>query len=203
MPAPKTRRRGERLEQAILEAAWAELAETGYAGLTIEAVAARAATSKTVIYRRWSSRAALVVAAWNHQTPTSMAAPDTGALRTDLIELFGLIARRVDTMMSELIAGVMGEAFRHPEVAELLRERLRAAAPLYTRTQTIVDRAAERGELPPTRVPQRAARIPLDLIRGEAMTCGAPVSEAVITELVDDVYLPLLHGLSTPRVQRS
>jgi AcrR family transcriptional regulator len=192
----KSRRRGERLEQAILDAAWAELSDVGYAALTIEAVAARAATSKTVIYRRWPSRAALVVAAWNRQAPAVLEVPDTGALRTDLVTLFTHIAHRVDSMMSEMIAGVMGEAFRHPEVAELLRERLRHA-PMYGRTQTVVDRAVERGELPPVKVPMRAARIPLDLIRNEAMTCGAPVTEAAITELVDDVYLPLLRGLAT------
>jgi len=196
VPAPKTRRRGERLEEAILDAAWAELSETGYSGLTIEAVATRAATSKTVIYRRWPSRAALVVAAWSHQAPASLAEPDTGALRTDLIALFGLISRRVDTMMSEMIAGVMGEAFRHPEIAELLRDRLRGA-PVYDRIQTIVDRAVDRGELRPTRLPARATRVPLDLIRHEAMACGAPLTDASITELVDDVYLPLLRGLAT------
>lgn len=196
MPASKTRRRGEHLERAILDAAWAELSETGYSGLTIEAVAARAATSKTVIYRRWPSRAALVLAAWNHQAPVSVDEPDTGSLRTDLLTLFVTIARRVDTMMSEMIAGVMGEAFRHPEVAELLRDRLRAA-PLHDRVQQIVDRAARRGELPPVRVPARALRIPLDLIRTEAMTCGAPLTDATITELVDDVYLPMLHGLAS------
>lgn len=195
MPAPKTRRRGARLEQAILDAAWAELSETGYAGLTIEAVAARASTSKTVIYRRWPSRAALVLAAWNHQAPVPLDAPDTGSLRGDLIVLFTQIARRVDTMMSEMIAGVMGEAFRHPEVAELLRDRLQNA-PLPGRFQAIVDRAAERGELAPTTVPARAARVPLELIRNEAMVCAAPITESAITELVDDVYLPLLRGLT-------
>jgi AcrR family transcriptional regulator len=196
VPTPKTRRRGEQLEQAILDAAWAELSETGYAGLTIEAVAARASTSKPVIYRRWPSRAALVLAAWNHQVPVAMNLPDTGSLRTDLIAMFTQIARRLDSMMSEMIAGVMGEAFRHPEVAALLRERLQGS-PLYERAQTIVDRATTRGELPPTRVPPRVARIPIDLIRNEVMTCAASVPETAITELVDDVYLPLLRGLST------
>jgi AcrR family transcriptional regulator len=191
----KSRRRGAALEQAILDAAWAELTETGYTGLTIEAVATRAGTSKTVIYRRWSSRAELVLAAWSRQAPVPQATPDTGALRSDLVALFTRIARRVDTMMGEMIAGVMGEAFRHPEVIALLQERLRTA-PLSEGVRTIVRRAVDRGELAPVDVPQRATRVPLDLIRNEAMVFGAPIPENVIAELVDDVYLPLLRGLT-------
>jgi AcrR family transcriptional regulator len=192
----KSRRRGAQLEQAILDAAWAELNDVGYAGLTIEAVAARAATSKPVIYRRWSSRAELVLAAWGRQAPMARKPPDTGALRSDLIALFTRIARRADNMMSEMIAGVMGEAFRHPEVAAVLHERLKAA-PLSEVVGTIVERAVDRGELRPVHLPLRASRIPLDLIRNESMLCRAPVTEEAIAELVDDVYLPLLRGLES------
>jgi AcrR family transcriptional regulator len=196
LTATKSRRRGAELEQAILEAAWAELKAVGYSALTIEAVAARAGTGKTVIYRRWSSRAELVIAAWSKQVPMPPERPNTGALRSDLIALFTTIARRVDTMMSELVAGVMGEAFRHPEVIALLRERLKTA-PLLDVVQTIVQRAVDRGELrAAVTLSNRAVHVPLDLIRNEAMVFGAPIGEEAITELVDDVYLPLLRGLS-------
>lgn len=195
MTETKSRRRGAKLEQAILDAAWAELNDVGYAALTIEAVAARAGTSKSVIYRRWPGRAELVLAAWARQRPAATAPDDTGALRSDLLSLFNRIARRAEGMLSEVIAGVMGEAFRHPEVAAALRERLRTA-PLGEWVVTIVDRAAERGELPPVEVPPRAARLPLDLIRHETMLCGGPLTPEAVEELVDDVYLPLLRGLA-------
>jgi AcrR family transcriptional regulator len=193
---PKTRRRGAELEQAILDAAWAELTDVGYAALTIEGVAARAGTSKPVIYRRWPGRAELVLAAWARQRPQITPATDMGDLRSDLIALFNRIARRMNGMMSETIAGVMGEAFRHPEIADALRERLRSA-PLGNWVQGIVDRAAERGELAPVTLSIRAARVPLDLVRNEAMMLGAPVSEETLVELVDQVYLPLLRGLGS------
>ncbi|HEV7648687.1 MAG TPA: TetR/AcrR family transcriptional regulator [Actinophytocola sp.] len=196
MTEPKTRRRGAELEQAILDAAWDELNEVGYAALTIESVAARAATSKPVIYRRWPGRAELVLAAWGRNRPPVTYATDTGGLRSDLISLFSRIARRAEGMVSEAIAGVMGEAFRHPEVADLLRDRLRTA-PLANWVQEIVDRAADRGELTQVAVPKRAARAPLDLVRNETMMYGGPVSDETIAELVDDVYLPLLRGLGS------
>lgn len=195
MTETKSRRRGAELEQAILEAAWAELNDVGYAALTIEAVAARAGTSKPVIYRRWPGRAELVLAAWARQRPAPAPATDTGSLRTDLLALFGRIARRAEGMMSEVVAGVMGEAFRHPEVAEILRDRLRSA-PLGDWVVSIIERAVERGELPPVTVPPRAARMPLDLIRMETMMCGGPLTDEAIAELVDDVYVPLLRGLA-------
>ncbi|MFI9009870.1 TetR/AcrR family transcriptional regulator [Actinosynnema sp. NPDC053489] len=196
MSGTRSRRRGAQLEQAILDAAWDELREVGYARLTIEAVAARAGTSKSVIYRRWDGRAELVLAAWFRNLPVEPVVADTGTLREDLRTLFAHVARRADSMMNEMVAGVMGEAFRHPEVAAVLGERLANPSPLTEAVRTIVDRAVARDELPPVEVPHRVQRLPLDLIRNESMTCGAPVSEEVVASLVDEVYVPLLHGLA-------
>ena len=60
------RRRGQVLENALLDAAWAELCEKGYEGFTVEGVATRAATARTVIYRRWPTRPELLRAAVAH-----------------------------------------------------------------------------------------------------------------------------------------
>lgn len=195
MTETKSRRRGEELEKAILDAAWAELSDVGYTALTIEAVAKRAGTSKPVIYRRWSNRAHLVMAAWAKQRPDGPKAVNTGTLRSDLLALFSGIAYRMGAMMGEAVAGVMGEAFRHPEITALLRDRL-SESPLASPIERIVERAVERGELAPVQLPSRVVRLPLDVLRAEAITCGAPVAEKTIVELVDDVYVPLLKGLA-------
>jgi AcrR family transcriptional regulator len=191
----KPRRRGKQLERAILDAAWAELRDVGYTSLTIEAVAKRAGTSKPVIYRRWPSRAHLVISAWAVQRPVEPSTPDTGSLRADLVALFERVARRMNAMMSETIVGVMAEAFKHPEVQELLRERM-DASPLSGSLLAVVDKAVARGEIRPVRLPPRALRLPLDLIRSEAVSGGSPVPEDVVGAMVDDVYLPLLKGLA-------
>src|SRR5579863_6163266 len=68
-PAARSRRRGEVLEAALLDAAWAELQAVGYAGLTMEAVADRAGTSRAVLYRRWRNRPELVIAAMRRHRP--------------------------------------------------------------------------------------------------------------------------------------
>lgn len=195
MTDTRTRRRGTELEQAILDATWAELTEVGYTSLTIEAVAKRAGTSKPVIYRRWPSRAALVIASWARRQPIQESIPDLGTLRADLLWLFTRVAARMDVMMSQTIAGVMAEAFKHPEVQELLRERL-DSAPLTKSVWRVVDNAVTRGELRPTLLPRRVLRLPLDLLRAEAIVCGNPLPEDVLISLVDEVYIPLLKGLA-------
>jgi AcrR family transcriptional regulator len=191
----RSRRRGAELEKAILDATWAELCEVGYTALTIEAVAKRAGTSKPVIYRRWPRRALLVVASWANRQPFEMKTPDLGSLRADVLWLFERIANRMDSMMGQAIAGVMAETFKHPEIKAVLREQM-DSTPLSSSLWTVVDRAVERGELPPVILPRRVLRLPIDLVRSEGILWGTPISEETLQALVDDVFLPLLKGLA-------
>jgi AcrR family transcriptional regulator len=70
------RPRDPRIDAAILRATGDLLAEIGYANLTMAAVAERAGTTKTALYRRWSSKAELVHEAAFPVTPTALAAPE-------------------------------------------------------------------------------------------------------------------------------
>src|SRR5579862_7784729 len=91
-PQVRHRRRGEQLESALLDAAWAELVSAGFAGLTMESVAARAKTGVAVLYRRWSNKDDLVIAALEHYGRTHrIEIPDTGSLRGDLLAFLGCI----------------------------------------------------------------------------------------------------------------
>src|ERR1700721_215627 len=86
----RQRRRGEELEAALLEAAWEELVEAGFARLTMESVAVRAKTGVAVLYRRWPNKDDLVLAAIQHYAVTHpVDVPDTGSLRGDMIALLG------------------------------------------------------------------------------------------------------------------
>ncbi|MDT7598911.1 MAG: hypothetical protein QOK26_988, partial [Pseudonocardiales bacterium] len=79
------RRRGDALTAAIFDATLTELADVGYAELTMERVAGRARASKGSLYRRWSNRAELVVDAMHHARPHYIEPPDTGRVRDDLL----------------------------------------------------------------------------------------------------------------------
>src|ERR1700733_5974010 len=86
--AAPQRRRGPALEEALLDATWAELTERGYDDFTIDAVAVRAGTSRAVLYRRWPNKQELVLATVAHEAAKDVGgAPDTGSLRGDVIAL--------------------------------------------------------------------------------------------------------------------
>src|SRR5436309_15957251 len=76
--------RSARIRQAVLDAAFAELGEKGYGGLSIEAVAQRSGVAKTTVYRRWPTRDELVADALDSRSDRNEPLPDTGPLRGDL-----------------------------------------------------------------------------------------------------------------------
>ncbi|MCG8915820.1 TetR/AcrR family transcriptional regulator [Actinokineospora sp. PR83] len=186
-----TRRRGAELERAILRAAVAELAESGYAGLTMDRVARRAGTNKNAIYRRWPHRAALGVAAYRQlvteQTPT----PDTGDLRGDALELLRGVNCDLATPRAEVLRSLLASANDDPELLAQLHEQVAdgGTGPWLA----ILDRAAARGEVATGTVHPRVATVALVLLRNEYLTRGlTTVPDSVLVEIVDEVYLPLV-----------
>lgn len=80
--------------EAGVDAARALLAERGFAGTTVEAIAGRAGVGKATIYRRWPTREALLLAVTTTDLPT-IPTPDTGDLREDLRLVFVRLAEQV------------------------------------------------------------------------------------------------------------
>lgn len=192
-PRGGARRRGGVLESAILQAAWDELAAAGYADLTMEGVAARAGTSKAVLYRRWHSRAELVLAAMRQQGPIlSGEVPDTGELRGDVLALLRRVSRRLGAVDQEVLYGLFADFFRDADLFTSLQAQVSQVGSAVI--MTILERAAERGEVDLGKMPTRIATLPVDLARHELLVTRAPVPEATLVEIVDDVFLPLVHA---------
>src|SRR5882724_1338554 len=85
---PVRSRRGPALvEQAILDAVIAELAEVGFGRLTFESIAERAGTGKSPLYRRWPDTTSLVIDTLGHLRSNPDGYRRTGVLRDDLIGL--------------------------------------------------------------------------------------------------------------------
>jgi AcrR family transcriptional regulator len=190
-PAPVTRRRGAQLEAALLEAAWVELTEVGYGAFTMEGVAVRAGTSRAVLYRRWSNRPELAMAAIRQHTRLTAAdIPDTGTLRGDVLAILRHMSARVGEfagVFSFLIADYFDETGMP---AAVLRERALAGEP--TAWQIVLDRAVARGEIEADRLSPRIASLPTDLVRHDLIMNRAPVSDAALIEIVDTLFLPLI-----------
>src|SRR5271156_4746093 len=87
-PAIRTRRRGKQLEDALYDAALAELATVGYGGLTMEGIAARARTGKAALYRRWSSKHDLVQGALLYPLPPLPEPRSDRSARGNLLAIF-------------------------------------------------------------------------------------------------------------------
>ncbi|MEU4119610.1 TetR/AcrR family transcriptional regulator [Kitasatospora sp. NPDC028055] len=185
------RRRGDELERAILDAVWAELAEHGYDRLTMDGVAARARTSKPVLYRRWPNRVELVVAALGRNAPDFREPPDTGDLRTDLAVLLGSLLHRFDDLPTDAVHGFLVDLMRDPELRVVFHRGLTADGPVDA-LATIMHRAAERGEVDPARLTPRVLSLPLDLLRDAFLMGGSVPSDQVVAEVLDEIVLPLL-----------
>jgi AcrR family transcriptional regulator len=192
--ATATRRRGKALEDAILEAAFDELTDHGYAGFTIEGAAERAATSRHVIYRRWSSREELALAALVHQSEqTRVPLPDTGTLRGDMIALLTQ-ANKTRLNLVATFTVQLGSYFQETGTApQDLRAHLVSGRPRSM--ETLMERAIARGEVDPARVTPRITTLAIDLMRHESLMTLKPIPKKTILEIVDDIFLPLVTGL--------
>ncbi|WP_280382189.1 TetR/AcrR family transcriptional regulator [Nocardia wallacei] len=189
----QTRRRGAALDQAILRAAVDELLESGYAGMTMDAVARRAGTNKNAIYRRWPHRAALGVAAYRQLAAAELRLPETGTLREDALELLRRANAHFASPLGEVLRGLLGHAADEPELLAQLREQSgeTGGRPWLA----VLDRAIARGEVPAEARHPRVAAAPIDLLRNEFATRGtASAPDEVLVDIIDTVYLPLLRG---------
>lgn len=195
--APR-RRRGDALETALLDAAWDELSEKGYDRFTIESVAARAHTSRAVVYRRWPGKAELVRAAVVRagiRLPATI--PDTGSLRGDVIALLRQANRTKARFAVQMMLKVGGFfADTGTGIGDLRAAFLSGRG---NTMQTILDRAIARGEVDPARLTPRVVDVPFDLYRMELMMTLKAVPDQVAESIVDEVFLPLVTRLPPAR----
>ena len=188
------RRRGEILETAILQATWDELSDVGYTHLTMEGVAARAGTNKAVLYRRWSNKSELIVAALRKYMPKpNINIPDTGDLRTDVFTYLQGIAKPLQTIGAQTIHGLMVEFLGKDIIASIPQiMHPGTESKLTTAMITILKRAELRGEIILEKISTRIITLPFDLFRYELITTHEPVSDQTISEIVDDIFMPLV-----------
>ncbi|MFK0098319.1 TetR/AcrR family transcriptional regulator [Streptomyces sp. NPDC091040] len=191
MPAPSPHPRpekGPRAAEAIFDATLRLLAERGYAGLTIEAVAQEAGVNKTTIYRWWPSKAALLRAALLRARVLDIDVSDTGSLRGDLIALTEQVAALVTGVRTRAVVRALasGTGLADDELAALARDFF---ADRFAREQPVFARAAARGELLPGADP----KLLLDLIAGAVWVRAALRNEPVpggFAAAVVDAVLP-------------
>ncbi|WP_315763988.1 MULTISPECIES: TetR/AcrR family transcriptional regulator [unclassified Bradyrhizobium] len=185
-----TRRRGAILEEAILEAAWAELSSQGYLNFTFDSVVRRVGTSRPVLYRRWPNRLALAVAAIVHYIKANpISVPDMGNSRDELCLLLRKYADRTPPKATRLFFEMnsdmasAGDSFTEERFREDLLGEL-------------VKRGIARGEIDVKRLTPRILSVPTSLVLNEIMITQRPISDEAIAEIVDQVFLPIVRPRS-------
>jgi AcrR family transcriptional regulator len=178
--------RSARVRAAVIAATLAELADRGYSGVNLDGVAARAAVHKTTVYRRWRTKEALVLDAMLEQASRTIAVPDTGSLRGDLLEL----ARRSAAIQTSpageaVVRAVAGEAPGNPQMAGASR---RFWAERLELDRTILQRARDRGEISAQTQHRPVVEALLGPLYFRLLVSGEPLDDGFIEGVVDLVH---------------
>jgi AcrR family transcriptional regulator len=138
----------QQVTDAITEATFAELAESGYARLSMEAVARRAGVGKAALYRRWSSKQEMIAELIRQAVRDTLPPiPDTGALHTDLRQLLTTFRDQLSNPAVRTIGvSLFAEAHHNEALAEVLQTTV--AAPRRENARRVLRAAMDRGELP-------------------------------------------------------
>ena len=163
------------------------LQEHGYDRLTLDAVATTARASKATIYRRWPTKAELVLAAFVEGTRQVAVDPDTGTLRGDLLKLGESICAHVSTHASTIRA-VLVEVSRSAELDAMMQEQfLDQRRALMSH---VLNQAVDRGEIEASAITDDLWDVlPGYLIYRSVLTGRAP-SRRTIQDLVDNLLIP-------------
>jgi len=192
--AARPRVEGDR-EQEILDAALEVLADCGYDRLTMDAVAHRAKASKATLYRRWNSKATLVVEALA-RTKGVPVVPDTGDLRSDLLSTFCGHGGLTDRDTTATLGAVLTAVSTDPEFAREFRGQFVQPRALVART--IFERARDRGELRDDLDLDIVVPALAGIVLHRVFVLGDTPDPALIERAVDQIILPAV----TPQYPR-
>lgn len=177
--------RSEHARKAVLEAADDLLVERGFAGVTIEGIAARAGVAKQTIYRWWTSKTDVLMDAFLTDAAEDLTPTDDGDLATELrVHLRRLVRFLTRSDAGAVFRALIGQAQHDPDVAAAFRaeyldqQRERDRLPL--------GRAVDRGELPADEDLDACVDQLVGPIYYRVLVTGLPVDAPFIDRLVDD-----------------
>jgi AcrR family transcriptional regulator len=192
VPVIRPRIEGER-EDELLDATLQLLIEVGYDRLTMDAVAKHARASKATLYRRWETKASLVIdALLRAKGAPHVELPDTGTLRGDLLAMFCGVQGPTGTAGTHAIGAMVTALSSDPEFAAQFRERF--IAPKVAVSTAIYERALARGEIREGLDLEVIAPAMAGILLHRAFVLGLDNDDSVVERVVDHVILPaVLH----------
>ena len=186
-PRRPGRPRDEGAAQSILTATMELMAEVGFAGVTVDAVAQRAGVGKATIYRRWQSKERLVLDAISASTEPAPV-PDTGSVAGDLREIYGRMAESLSQPESRsLLMAMVAQA----TVDDLVRDLLAALVSQRKEvSQAVLRRGIAEGALPA----DADLDLLIDLLGGAVVYRTCIAGHPVGPETVDRIVATVLNG---------
>jgi AcrR family transcriptional regulator len=190
------RRRGAALEDAILEATYAELSEIGYTAFSVESVAARARTGKASIYRRWPTKQELVMDAICERLPTPQQCGlepmlDEHMTTEDALrEIAHAICGVLKSPAGRAMRAIKCEALGDPDLARALDERFQA--PRRAALLGLLRRGVSRGEVRPEAVCPLIADVLPAVLTHRVLLQGEEINESDVTDIVEQILIPLV-----------
>ncbi|MCU1631289.1 MAG: ydeS [Pseudonocardia sp.] len=177
------RGRSAQSHAAIMDAAAAIFAESGYHQLTMEGVAARAGVGKTTVYRWWPTKLDLLIdvigtalEAGNRQ-PMELAGDSAVVIR----ELIRRMSEIIASPVGRMITTVAGELVGDPEA----RQRFEAViGPFRAVATSVIYYVIGRGDLPHDLDAQVLLDLIIGTLFGRAVT-GRPPNADFVTQVVD------------------
>jgi len=133
------------IDRSILQATLLLLRDRGYAGMSVEGVAAAAGVGKTAIYRRYPSKAELAAAAVRSLRDDSGPPPNTGSARADIVEMMAGFQPALERAGFAMIGALLTEERRNPGLLETFRMRI--FRPRRREAIKVLQRGVERGEI--------------------------------------------------------
>lgn len=191
VPRASGRKRDPERDAAILQATLEVLAETGYEGMTVDMVAARAKAGKATLYRRWPSKAHLVVGAIASLTTTNVTlseVPDSGSFRGDLDTLSRASTGGNITLKMQILSGLTSSFQADPELATIVREQL--ILPRTSLMRALLLRAVGRGEISADRDLEALSLIVPSMMFYRCTVLDEPITPESHQRLVEEVLIP-------------
>jgi AcrR family transcriptional regulator len=187
-------------ETEILVAALEVLGEVGYDRLTMDAVARKAKASKATLYRRWTSKAALVIDALHNAHPDKkhLSDVDTGTLRGDLVATFCADGGLTDKSEVDGFAAILTAITLDPEFAAIFRRDV--LGPKIAANRAIFERAMARGEISPDVDLELLVPALPGIVLNRFFTEGLAPTPDVVVRVIDQIILPAATraGSTTP-----
>ena len=184
----RSRRGGLDLERVLLEATLAELIERGYAGTTMEGVAARARTGKAALYRRWPSKRELVLAALRHHLPPLPTARRDRSARQNLLAALAAHCAVLSGETGFPGIQVMGQLIHDPELRSVFAEEV--IAPRLAAVDSILLNGVLSGEIDSSELSPLSAKLGPALVIQHFLLYGTSPNSSELELIVNAAMGP-------------